>query len=151
MITGSLTSQPLYPREIDPDTLWIGRRWSVSACSGETFSAPTGFRTPFLSFHSLVTILTTPSSLQIIYIHIFNSEVALHWDSKHCKVTFEISRIQISAQTSLLFMKVQVFFPPWDKCRDTSIIRNCNVTDSFHNFSSSPVVQEVGSAAEQKY
>ena len=66
-----------------------------------------------------------------IYTHLFNSEVALKWDSRHFKVIFEISRIQISAQTSLLFPKMQVFFTPWGKCRDTGIIRNY-VTDSSH-------------------
>ena len=33
-------------------------------------------------------------------------------------------------------MTLKVFFTPWGKCRDTSIIRNCDVTDSFYNFSS---------------
>jgi len=82
------------------------------------------------------------------YTHLFNSEIVLQWDSKYFKVIFEISHIHISVQKSLLFMKVQVFCTPWGKCRDTGIIQNCNVTDSFHNFSSSPIVQELGSAAE---
>ena len=56
---------------------------------------------------------------------------------KHFKVIFEISRFQISAQRSLIFMKVEVFFTPWGKCRDTGIIRNYNVTDSSHILSSS--------------
>ena len=68
-----------------------------------------------------------------IYINLFNSYVALKWDSKHFKNIFEMTRIQISAHRSLL-MRVQVFFTPWGKCRDTGIIRNCNVTDSFHSF-----------------
>ena len=83
-----------------------------------------------------------------IYIHLFNSEVILKWDNKHFKDIFEMFRIQISAQRSLLFMRVQVFFTPWRKFRDISIIRNCNVTDYFHNFSSSPIVQGFGSAPE---
>ena len=86
-----------------------------------------------------------------MYIHLFNSDVALKWDSKHFKVLFEMFRIQISAQRSLFFMRVQVFFTPWGKCQDTSIIRNCNVNYAFHNFSSSRIVQELGSAAEYKY
>ena len=83
-----------------------------SACSGENSSAPTGFRTPLLSFQSLVTLwLHHPSSKWYIfkYIHLFNSEVALKWDSKHFIFIFEISRIQISAPRPLFFMKVQVF------------------------------------------
>jgi len=34
-------------------------------------------------------------------------------------VIFGVSRIQISTQRSLIFMRVQVFFIPWSKCRDT--------------------------------
>jgi len=59
-----------------------------------------------------------------------------------------MSRIQVSAQRSLLFMTVKVFFTAWGKFRDTSIIRNCDVTDSFYNFSSSPIVKEIGSAED---
>ena len=93
-------------------------------------------------------LIFTFISYIFIYIYIYNPDVALKWERKHFKVLFEMSRIQISAQKSLSFMRVQVFFTPWGKCRDNSIIRNCNVTDSFHNFSSSPIVLELGNAAE---
>jgi len=58
-------------------------------------------------------------------------------DSQHLKVIFEMSHVQISVQRSLFLMKVQIFFTPCGKCRNTGIIRNCNVTDSFHIISSS--------------
>ena len=99
------------------------------------------FRTPYLLAHSLNTVLPAPSQLQImyiyIYIHLLNSEVALRWDSKHFKVIFQMSLVQISAQRSLLLTKLQIFFTPCGKCQDTGIVRNCNVTDSFHILSSS--------------
>jgi len=53
-----------------------------------------------------------------IYIHSFNSYVALKWESKQFKVIFKMSRIQISARRSLFFMRVKVFFTPWGKCRE---------------------------------
>jgi hypothetical protein len=40
-------------------------------------------------------------------------------------------------------MKVQVLFSPWGKCRDTSIIRNCNVTDSFTTFPVHPLYRSL--------
>jgi hypothetical protein len=69
--------------------------------------------------------------------HLFNSEVARKWDRKHFKFIFEIFSIQISAQRSLLFTRVEVYFTPWVKCRDTLIICNYNVTDSSHILCSS--------------
>ncbi len=141
MITGTVTSQPLYPRKIDLFTVWLGgglqRVWGEFSCS------PTMFRAPHLLPHSLNIVLTAPSPLQIIYIyiciytHLLNSEVPLQWDCKHFKVIFEMSCVQISAQRSLLLTKLQIFFTPCGKCRDTGIIQNCNVTDSFHILSSS--------------
>jgi len=75
MITCCLTSQPLYPRGRDPDTLWIGG-WSGAACSGQTSSASTAFRTPLFAVCSMVTytdyIILAPNDLYIyIYIYIF--------------------------------------------------------------------------------
>jgi hypothetical protein len=59
--------------------------------------------------------------IYIVYIHSFYSEVALNWDSKHFNVIFKISRIQITAQRSLLCKKEQVFYTAWGKCPDTGI------------------------------
>ena len=58
MVTDILTSQLLYPREIDLDTLRTregGGRWSGSGGSEENSPALTGFRTTHLIVHSLNT------------------------------------------------------------------------------------------------
>jgi hypothetical protein len=55
-------------------------------------------------------------------IHLFNSEVALKWDSNNVKVILEMSPIEISAHRSLFLMKVQIFFTACSKCLDTGII-----------------------------
>jgi len=69
----------------------------------------------------------------MIYIDLFNSKIALQWDSKHFKVIFEMSRIHISAQRSLLFMKAQVFFTPCGKCRGTGITSLKQLQETIHS------------------
>jgi len=59
-----------------------------------------------------------------IYVCIFIYLIQ-HWspvDGKHFKVIFEMSCVQISAQRSLLLLKVQIFFTAWIKYLDIGII-----------------------------
>ena len=85
--------------------------WGKFSCPYRVWNPTSPISQP--SHYTDYTILAQNDIYIYTYIHLFNSEVALKWDSKHFKDIFEMSRSHISAQRSLLFMKAQVFFTPW--------------------------------------
>jgi len=130
MITGSITSRPLYPRKIDP-RYPLNRRILEQVCMfWVKFCCPCWVQNPASpisqSRHFNDSTILAPNNIYLyiyiyIYIHLFNSEIALQSDSKNFSVIFEMTHIHISAHRSLLFMKAQVYFTPWGKCQDTGI------------------------------
>jgi hypothetical protein len=114
---------------------------SGSGYTGGNTLVTTGIRTPFLPDRNQVTVPSTLSYLQIInkYIHIylFHSEINLQWTVSTSKLFSRCPAFKSLPRGHLLLTKLQIFFTPYGKCRDTGIIRNYNVADSFHILSSS--------------